>query len=76
MSRWQPIKSAPKDRRLLLFGLMCQHEGLRIDGPEVFTGYWDNIDSAWCGSGSTVEGPFYVPTHWRPLPDPPRRTAP
>ncbi len=68
---WKPIESAPKDRRILLFGQMRPVEGLRMKGPEVFTGYYDEIDSAWCGSGATASGPWYDPTHWMELPSPP-----
>jgi hypothetical protein len=72
---WQPIETAPKNDRLLLFGQLRQpFEGLRVNGPEVFSGYWDDIDSAWCGSGSTANGPFYNATHWQPLPAPPDAT--
>jgi hypothetical protein len=35
---WRQIKTAPKDRRVLLFGRMRRMEGLRVNGPEVFTG--------------------------------------
>lgn len=71
MSGWNNIKTAPKDRRLLLFGQMQPMDGVRTDGPEIFTGYWDDIDEAWCGSGSTWAGPFYKPTHWMYLPERP-----
>ena len=69
---WNTIETAPRDRRLLLFGQMRRYEGLQVNGPEVFTGYYDDIDDAWCGSGSTAEGPFYDPTHWMELPEPPK----
>ena len=69
---WVDIDSAPKDRRILLFGHLQPFEGLRVRGSEIFTGYWDDIDGAWCGSGSTWIGPFYVPTHWQELPNPPK----
>jgi hypothetical protein len=69
MTDWNPIETAPKDRSLLLFGEMKPFDGLiGLDGPIIFTGYWDSIDEAWCSSGSTWLGPFYRPTHWQPLP--------
>ena len=72
LATWEPIDTAPKDRRILMFGKMrAMMGGLRTDGPEVFSGYWDDIDSAWCGSGSTADGPFYTPTHWQELPSRP-----
>ncbi len=71
--QWQPIATAPKDKRLLLYGTLLQpFEGLRVYGPEAFSGYWDDLDGAWCGSGSIWTGPFYTATHWMPLPEPPQ----
>jgi hypothetical protein len=69
---WRPVdRDTPRNKRLLLFGTMRPYDGLRVIGPEVFSGYWDEIDQGWCGNGSTWEGPFYDVTHWMPLPAPP-----
>ena len=73
MTNWRPITNeTPRDKRVLLFGQMKPMEGLRTNGPEVFSGYWDDIDGAWCGSGSTWVGPFYDVTHWQELPEAPK----
>ena len=75
-SQWQPIETAPKDAVVLLFGLLVPHADDRhlhsaLDQPKRFTGYWDEIDDAWCPVGSTWTGPWIEPTHWMPLPGPP-----
>lgn len=70
-SKWRPIKTAPKDRVVLLFGSQRPCELIRADGKFVFSGYWDHLDAAWCATGTTYCGPFYKPTHWQPLPAPP-----
>ena len=58
---WQPIETAPKDRRILLF------QG------GVWKGGWDECERKWMGAGAGV---FIVPpTHWQPLPTPPKDTA-
>lgn len=69
---WQPIASAPKDKRILLYGTMMPFEGLSFNGPVIFSGYWDEIDEAWCGTTTTYDGPFFRATHWQSLPEPPR----
>lgn len=70
---WQDISTAPKDEVILLYGLLDPHPTerhlhTRLDEPKRFTGYWDEIDDAWCPVGSTWEGPWIEPTHWIPLP--------
>jgi Lar family restriction alleviation protein len=74
---WEPIETAPKDgRHILLFGTQDRMEGLHIQGQFAFSGYWDDIDGSWCSAGSTWVGPFYRPTHWQPLPAPPKTPSP
>lgn len=68
-SEWRPIATAPKGHEaLLLYGAQESHGAIYNPEPQVFVGYWDSLDKAWCATGSTWEGPFYLPTHWRPLP--------
>jgi hypothetical protein len=73
-SAWQPIETAPRDgTTVLLFGTQLPFDELRrLKIPFVFSGYWDEMDGAWCSDGTTWRGPFYTPTHWQPLPPPPR----
>lgn len=73
---WQPIETAPKDKLILLFGLLDPHPediGLHgnLDRPGRYTGYWCQLDEAWSVAGGTWLGPWVNPTHWMPLPDPP-----
>lgn len=71
MSEWQPIETAPRDQYVLLFGRQLPHDMLRVEGDLILAGYWSDLDEAWCCIGSLWNGPFYKPTHWRPLPEPP-----
>jgi hypothetical protein len=65
------MDTAPHDKAVLLWGTMLPFDGITANGPLAFTGYWDTIDEQWCTTGSTWAGPFFEPTHWRPLPAPP-----
>ena len=75
---WRQIETAPKDgRTVLIFG---KPNNLVINGDElltfkqaaIYTAAWDEIDEAFCLSGGSWLGPFVAPTHWMPLPDPPK----
>ena len=78
MTEWQPIETAPKDGTpMLLF--------YPILG--VCFGCWDHIGTAdWWIADSVGEDPSgwrcpyqeddMEPTHWMPLPAPPKETAP
>lgn len=78
LTEWRDIATAPKDDVILLFGLLDPHPSDRdahaqLDKPKRFTGYWDDIDDAWCPVGSTWTGPWIIPTHWLPLPSAPNQ---
>lgn len=76
MSEWRDIATAPELANILLFGASTGPEcGVRYDSRVVFVGYWDHIDQAWCAVGSHWDGPFFAPTHWMPLPEPPATEA-
>ncbi|MGX5719876.1 hypothetical protein [Shinella zoogloeoides] len=67
--QWQPIETAPKDgTRILLVG------GVFHDIP--FAGYWNFSPYAPDRPWTTVVGRLtlyeHCPTHWMPLPSPPR----
>lgn len=74
LRQWQPIETAPKHLDLLLFGeqkpgsVNC---GVFYADPMIFVGYWDEIDGAWCATGTTWLGPFFNATHWMHLPEKP-----
>jgi hypothetical protein len=57
--RWLPIETAPKDGTEILL----------TDGHYKRTGYWARRIEAW--SIDTVVS-LNMPTHWMPLPEPPR----
>lgn len=77
MSEWRDIESAPKDKHVLLFGLLDVLESNRqlyggLHHPTIASGYWDEIDEAWSVVGGTWEGPWIKATHWTDLPDKPQ----
>ena len=67
MSEWQPIETSPKDSKARL--VWCP---LR---KNIYVATWDGrYDGAWIffgGGGSLIEDP----THWMPLPPPPKAEA-
>ena len=64
---WQPIKTAPKDgTRILLFWPYWRKRHAVI-------GFYDRdsvANNKWEADCALDEGP--LPTHWMPLPDPPK----
>lgn len=72
---WQPIETAPKDGTpILVFGKPQKHPNLEswYDGSAIFTAEWDAIDESFCILGGDWLGPFIDPSHWMPLPAPPK----
>ena len=63
MSEWQPIETAPKDETSLLLFLPGKGiiEGWYFSSPK-------EIDDGW----ETIIGSIGEPTHWMPLPEPPK----
>lgn len=59
MTEWQPIETAPKDDLLLGYA-----EGM------MRLVMWEN--GAWVQVGATIEKGWFEPTHWMPLPEPPK----
>jgi hypothetical protein len=73
---WRGIESAPRDQLILAWGVLDPHPKDRelyagLDRPRRAVCYWDEIDEAWSPVGSTWLGPWFIPSHWHPLPDPP-----
>lgn len=64
MSEWQPIETAPKDGRKLLMW----HPGMALGALVLF---W--MDGYWREPANSL-GLKTTPTHWMPLPDPPKVT--
>jgi hypothetical protein len=78
MSEWQPIETAPKSERLIGWFPL---PGGTTSHARVHVMYWTNWDGlrgfipCWnvTGWGAGMDALFkYQPTHWMPLPDPPR----
>lgn len=61
IQEWQPIESAPKDGTAVLL-----YDPTTESGGFVFEGAWEN---GWYDYGDWFDR---TPTHWIPLPSPPR----
>jgi hypothetical protein len=65
MIEWQPIETAPKDGTVVLLW----------DGEYVTQG--THFGGMWLPHGECdFAGPNWLPTHWMPLPEPPRDVCP
>lgn len=63
---WQPIETAPRDKWLLLA------EAPYEPGPyDAYAGHWHS-DGYWLSNCGQYVTETPEPTHWRPLPQPPR----
>lgn len=75
MSEWQPIETAPESEPILVFAPKA-HRG--HDSCEVVVLYHVDGEIHWWTNGGANAGsdlyfePDETPTHWMPLPDPPR----
>jgi hypothetical protein len=72
MSEWQPIETAPKDGTTLILGWL-QRDRVSIGwfGPKLST-HGVNYGDDW-GYGTEWDCKYSTPpTHWMPLPEPPR----
>ena len=58
---WQPIETAPKNKPVIGFSQIDDHNVTRIL-------CWDEDDGGWFSQPGAYQ---YEPTHWRPLPVPP-----
>ena len=72
---WQPIETAPKDGTRIL--AWAYREGWQQDGPAQVVSAWHS--GRWCIMGATGRDRHWPdvkdscnPTHWMPLPPPPR----
>ena len=76
--KWQPIKTAPKDgTEILLFGkyegeIHLSDEGVIIGRFNVYA-YPEDSPDVWIGARSDYYEVDIAPTHWAPLPSPPRK---
>ena len=60
MSNWQPIETAPDNSSPLLLGI--------AGGGSAFSGSYSETEGEWINDGGYV----IYPTHWMPLPKPPK----
>lgn len=58
---WRPIETAPKDGTPILLYRRGQ-----------YTGYYGGADSGWRFNDPLKTGMWPLPTHWHPLPPPPK----
>lgn len=64
MSEWQDIETAPKDgTRCILF-----QGGRKVCMGEYVPKQWEWAVEGW----KNTNGNFFNPTHWMPLPEPPK----
>ena len=70
---WQPIETAPKDRKPVLVYLPDDEKI-----TSAYFEYWENYPAAsrWslCAVGCRAEDGDCYPSHWMPLPEPPEAT--
>jgi hypothetical protein len=69
-TEWQPIETAPKDGTPVLgfFGLTAGDEP-----PDMAVTKFNPESGAWISTEVPFEE-FDTPTHWMPLPDPPKES--
>jgi len=75
MSDWQPIETAPKHIDVLL---LCPHRGV-VRGRWQDDAYAQKPRPYWTNDRERIWGIRQTrddqPTHWMPLPDPPKEAA-
>lgn len=59
MSEWKPIESAPKDQKPILVGFQGQYDWFYFVAQRAY-------------GVATTEPGYAAPTHWHPLPKPPK----
>ncbi len=62
MSAWQPIETAPRDGAKILVWIFERHDIVR----------WDWQLECWVTPDELLEIGSKAPTHWMPLPEPPK----
>lgn len=69
MTEWQPIETAPKDGSELLLAYILMHDDLP---HQLVVGRWDD-EFVEFREPLRYEQPLETqPTHWMPLPEPPK----
>ena len=66
MGEWELIETAPKDGTALILSVEIRPDDWRIK-----VGGWRRTKPS-IGSGWIIFGASWTPTHWMPLPEPPK----
>lgn len=73
---WQPIETAPKMKTILLFAVTDTDDAGKVRNWRMGTGFWhsgyEEDGSPWRWEGQQVRAWEAQPTHWQPLPEPPK----
>jgi hypothetical protein len=72
MSEWRSIQTAPHMKNLLLWAATDVADTGEIKNWKMDTGYWSEGAQCWTWSGYQVRKYDIQPTHWMPLPEPPK----
>ena len=72
--QWQPIETAPKDTPVLIWAegeqmITAQYCTYRANNNTIYRAEWQLLDS---GRYAEDHDMSYDPTHWMPLPEPPK----
>lgn len=72
MSEWQPIETVPKDETWVLLYFPDFTWAAEANG--VILAFWSNDGHGWFDSeaASNALDEEHQPTHWMPLPEPPK----
>ena len=70
---WQPIETAPKDGTpFLSYGYIPECWGYTCEEKKISISYWAFM-TGFVSQASYTYGEKFVPTHWMPLPEPPKK---
>jgi Protein of unknown function (DUF551) len=72
MSEWQPIETAPTMRTILLFAATDIGDDGSVKNWRMETGFWSMGHAGWKWGGYELRPYSVQPTHWMPLPEPPK----
>lgn len=83
MTEWQPIADAPEDKWILVYQPHGHSAGMFFPGGRCYVAMWAYGDQFWYDKTSNileiknsddhvVQYHTCVPTHWMPLPEPPK----
>lgn len=67
MADWQPIETAPRDRRFLGYNELSGIMEITWHGKVSHVPLY-----GWCHGEDAEDIDLWEPTHWHPLPDPPK----